>query len=164
MKEAAQRAQIRRRKTMAAGSTAIAYGDGKDRSIPKPALVLLGRFFFALIFVMSSFNHFSKQTVGYASAHGVPLASIAVPLSGIIALLGGVSILLGYRAKAGAWLIVLFLVPVTLTMHKFWGVSDPMMAQMQMIMFMKNVSILGGAILISQLGAGPLSLDGRRSR
>jgi hypothetical protein len=43
----------------------------------------------------------------------VPLASIAVPLSGVVAIAGGLSILLGYRAKLGAWLIVLFLIPVT---------------------------------------------------
>ena len=49
-------------------------------------------------------------------------------------------------------------------MHKFWGVSDPMMQQMQMAMFMKNVSMIGGALLISQFGAGPFSLDARRSR
>lgn len=36
---------------------------------------------------------------------------------------------LGYRAKLGAWLVVLFVVPVTFMMHKFWGVSDPVMAQ-----------------------------------
>jgi putative oxidoreductase len=124
--------------------------------------VLLGRFFFVLIFLLSGPNHFSKQTIAYAASQGVPLASVAVPLSGLIALLGGLSILLGYRAKIGAWLIVLFLVPVTLLLHKFWGISDPTIAQMQMIMFMKNVSILGGALLISQFGAGPFSLDARR--
>lgn len=58
----------------------------------------------------------------------------------------------------------LFLVPVTLAMHKFRTVSDPMMAQIQMIMFMKNVAMLGGALLISQFGAGPVSLDARCSR
>ena len=77
---------------------------------------------------------------------------------------GGLSILLGYRAKVGAWLIALFLIPVTLMMHNFWAVHDPMMAQLQMVMFMKNVAVLGGALLISQFGAGPLSLDVRRSR
>jgi putative oxidoreductase len=88
---------------------------------------------------------------------------VAVPLSGLIALAGGLSILLGYRAKIGAWLIVLFLVPVTLMLHKFWGISDPTIAQMQMVMFMKNVSMLGGALLISQFGASRFSLDARRS-
>jgi putative oxidoreductase len=128
------------------------------------AVVVLGRFLFVLIFLMAASNHFTKQTIAFAASQGVPLASIAVPLSGVLAIAGGLSILLGYRAKLGAWLIALFLVPVTLMMHKFWLVQDPMMAQIQMILFMKNVSMLGGALLISQLGAGPFSLDARRSR
>jgi len=124
-------------------------------------VVLLGRLFFALIFLMAGPNHFSGQTIAYAASQGVPLASIAVPLSGVLAIVGGLSILLGYRARIGAWLIALFLVAVTPMMHKFWTVTDPMMQQMQMIMFMKNVAMLGGALLISQLGAGPWSLDSR---
>jgi putative oxidoreductase len=124
-------------------------------------VILLGRLLFALIFVMAGPNHFSGQTIAYAASQGVPLAAIAVPLSGVIALLGGLSILLGYRAKLGGWLIVLFLLAVT-PMHKFWGIADPMMQQMQMVMFMKNVAMLGGALLISQLGAGPWSLDSRK--
>jgi putative oxidoreductase len=87
-----------------------------------------------------------------------------VPVSGLPAIIGALSILLGYRAKVGAWLITLFLIPVTFMMHKFWTVSDPMMAQIQMIMFMKNIAMLVGALLISQFGAGPLSLDARRLR
>jgi len=125
-------------------------------------IILLGRFLFVVIFLMSGPRHFLSQTIAYAASQGVPLASIAVPVSGVIALLGGLSILLGYRAKLGAWLIVLFLVGVTPMMHKFWVVSDPMMYQVQFAMFMKNVSMLGGALLISQFGSGPWSLDARR--
>jgi putative oxidoreductase len=125
-------------------------------------VVLLGRLLFALIFLMAGANHFSGQTIAYAASQGVPMASIAVPLSGVLSLLGGLSILLGYRVRIGAWLIALFLVGVTPMMHNFWTVTDPMMHQMQMVMFMKNVSMLGGALLISQLGAGPWSLDNRR--
>jgi putative oxidoreductase len=125
-------------------------------------IALLGRFLFALIFLMSAPMHFSSQIIAYAAAQGVPLASIAVPLSGVIALAGGLSILLGYRVKIGAWLIVLFLAAVTPMMHNFWTVADPMMHQMQFIMFMKNLSMLGGALFISQTGAGPWSLDARR--
>ncbi len=124
----------------------------------------MGRFFFVLIFLMSGPLHFSKQEVAYAAAQGVPLASILVPFSGVLAFAGSLSILLGYRAKLGAWLLVLFLVPVTVMMHNFWAVHDPMMAQIQMPFFMKNVAMLGGALLISQFGAGPFSLDARRSR
>lgn len=123
-------------------------------------IVLLGRILFALIFILSGPRHFMSSTIAYAAAQGVPLASIAVPISGLLALLGGLSILLGFRARIGAWLIVLFLVGVTPMMHRFWGVSDPMMAQMQMIMFMKNLSMLGGALIVTQLGSGPWSLDG----
>ena len=93
------------------------------------------------------------------------LLIILVPILvlGVIAVLGGLSVALGYRARVGAWLIVVFLVPVTLTMHAFWGVSDPMMAQMQMVMFMKNLSMLGAALLLAYHGAGPISFDRRRS-
>jgi putative oxidoreductase len=148
---------------MATNSIAISK-DVEVASFWQGAVVVLGRFFFALIFLMAGANHFNKQTIGYAASQGVPLASIAVPLSGVIAIAGGVSILLGYRARLGAWLIVLFLIPVSFMLHKFWTVTDPMMAQIQMILFMKNVSMLGGALLISHFGAGPFSLDARRSR
>ena len=132
----------------------------KPASIAGP-VVLVGRFLFALIFVMSGFTHFSSQTIAFAASQGVPMASFLVPASGVIAFLGGLSILLGYRARLGAWLIVLFLVGVT-PMHKFWGITDPMMQQMQMVMFMKNLAMLGGALLITQLGSGPWSVDSRK--
>jgi putative oxidoreductase len=125
-------------------------------------VVLLGRLFFGFIFLMASFTQFKSATIAYAASQGVPLASIAVPLAGVISLIGSVSILLGYRAKIGAWLIVLFLAGVTPLMHNFRAVSDPMMHQIQMIMFMKNLSMLGGALLITQFGPGPWSLDNRR--
>jgi len=125
-------------------------------------IVLAGRILFSFIFIMASFGHFSRETIDFAASQGVPLAGLAVPLSGVIAFAGGLSILLGYRAKLGAWLIVLFLVPVTLALHNFWAVQDPMMARMQQAMFMKNLSMLGAALFISQMGAGPLSLDARQ--
>src|SRR5271165_2287579 len=126
------------------------------------AVVLAGRLLFSFIFIFGALNNFSHQSIAYAAAQGVPLASVAVPLAGIIALAGGLSILLGYRARIGAWLVVLFLIGVTPMMHNFWAVKDPMMAQIQMIMFLKNLSMLGGALLVSQFGAGPWSLDARR--
>jgi len=123
---------------------------------------LVGRSLYASIFVMTVFGHFSHQTIGYAASQGVPMAGLLVPLSGIIATLGGLSILLGYHARIGAWLVVLFLVPVTIAMHAFWSVHDPQMAMMQQVMFMKNVALLGSALLIAYFGAGPVSLDARR--
>ncbi len=125
-------------------------------------LVPLGRFLYSLIFLMTVMGHFSAGYIGYAAQAGVPAPGLLVPLSGVIAILGGLSITLGYKAKIGGWLIVLFLVPVTFKMHNFWAVTDPMMRGMQIALFMKNVSMLGAALLITHFGAGPLSLDARR--
>ncbi|HVN18744.1 MAG TPA: DoxX family protein [Dongiaceae bacterium] len=124
-------------------------------------VVFLGRLFFVLIFLLAGLNHFSKPTIAFAASQGVPAAPLLVPASGILAILGGLSILLGYRAKLGAWLIVIFLIGVT-PLHKFWGISDPMVQQLQMALFMKNISMLGAALLITQFGSGPWSLDARK--
>jgi len=125
---------------------------------------VLGRILFAAIFVMAGPSLFSVGTIAYAAQAGVPFATFLVPAAGVLAILGGLSVLLGYRARLGAWLLVAFLVPVTLAMHKFWGISDPAAAQVQLAHFMKNVSMLGAALLIANFGAGPLSLDSRASR
>jgi len=124
--------------------------------------VLAGRILFSLLFIMAGLGHFSSQEIAFAAAQGVPLASVVVPLSGILAIVGGLSIALGYKAKWGAALIVLFLIPVTLMMHNFWAAKDPLVAQDQMAHFMKNVSLLGSALFIFYFGSGPLSLDARK--
>lgn len=149
---------------MSANATSLHAPAGTSQAQAAAApLVLIGRIAFVAIFLMSGPLHFTRQVIGYAAQQGVPAAGLLVPVSGLIALAGGLSILLGYRAKIGAWLLVIFLIPVTLMMHNFWAVSDPMMAQIQQTMFMKNVSMLGAALLIAFHGAGPLSLDARRA-
>ena len=102
--------------------------------------VLAGRQLFSLIFIIASAGHLSPSTIAAAAAHGVPLPEILVPLSGIIALVGGLSILFGFQTRVGAWLLVLFLVPVTVMMHNFWSVSDPMAHQIEKAMFLKNIA------------------------
>ena len=122
-------------------------------------LELAARQLFSVIFIIASAGHFSQGTIASAAQHGVPMAGLLVPASGLTALMGGLSLLFGYRAKMGAWLLVLFLVPVTLTMHNFWTVSDPVISQMHQAMFGRNILMLSGALLIAYFGAGPLSLD-----
>jgi putative oxidoreductase len=122
----------------------------------------MGRLFYSLIFVVAGFGHFTHQEIAYAAAQGIPIAGVLLPASGIMAIVGGLSILLGFHGKLGAWLLVLFLVPVTFAMHNFWAVKDPMMQQIQMAMFLKNFSMLGSALFFTQMGTGPLSLDSRR--
>ena len=62
------------------------------------------------------------------------------------------------RLGMGAWLLVIFLLPITIMMHNFWNVADPNRAMLQQIMFLKNLSILGGALLIAYFGSGSLRL------
>ncbi|HEY2515363.1 MAG TPA: DoxX family protein [Polyangiaceae bacterium] len=125
-------------------------------------LVPVGRLLFSAIFIASSVGHFSSGEIHQAAQHGVPMASLLVPISGLIALFGGLSVLFGFKARFGAWLLILFLIPVTLAMHAFWAASDPATKMMQQIMFMKNVTMIGGALLIAYFGAGPVSFDERR--
>lgn len=120
--------------------------------------VLLGRILFSSLFILSSYKHLLPSVIKYGADSGVPFAHILVPFSGVLAFLGGLSILLGYKAKLGAWLLVIFLIPVTYQMHQFWTISNPSTAAIQQIMFMKNLSLLGGAFMITYFGSGPLSL------
>ena len=124
-------------------------------------IVLLGRILYSLIFLNSGLFLFSGTAAGYASSKGVPLASFLVPFSGVMAIVGGLLIVLGYKAKLGAWLIVAFLIPVTFIMHAFWKETDPNQMQMQISNFLKNISMLGGAFIITWFGAGPLSFDNK---
>jgi putative oxidoreductase len=124
-------------------------------------IVPIGRILYSLIFINSGIFHFSEMSVDYANAQGVPMATVLVPLAGIMAIVGGLSIFLGYKAKWGAWLIIAFLIPVTLMMHAFWKFNEPAEHQVQMTMFMKNASMLGAAFLIAWFGAGPVSIDER---
>jgi putative oxidoreductase len=133
-------------------------GDEANARLSGP-VVLLGRVLFSIVFLLSSIDHFDGHDVGYAVAAHVPLAKIAVPIAGVMILLGGLSILFGYKAKLGALLIIVFLIPVTPMMHNFWAVTDPQMHEVHEVNFLKNLSMLGAAFLITQFGAGPWSLD-----
>jgi putative oxidoreductase len=121
--------------------------------------LLAGRQLFSITFIIASAQHFSPPTMELAAQHGVPMPGLLVPLSGIIALMGGLSVLLGYQTRLGAWLLVIFLIPVTLMMHNFWAAPDAETFQIERTMFMRNLTMLGGALIIGYFGAGPLSLD-----
>jgi putative oxidoreductase len=120
---------------------------------------LFGRQLFSIIFILSSASHFKPPTVELAAQHGVPLAGLLVPFSGVVALVGGLSVLLGYHTRLGAWLLTLFLIPVTLVMHNFWAAPDANALQVERALFLRNVALLGGSLLIGYFGGGPLSLD-----
>lgn len=122
---------------------------------------LSGRILFSLAFIILGFGHLanSQSMSAYAESMGVPAPTLAVIVSGTMIVLGGLSIALGYKVKIGALLLVVFLVPVTFIMHAFWNIDDPMQMQMQMVNFLKNLSMLGGALMFYYFGTGPMSLE-----
>jgi putative oxidoreductase len=124
-----------------------------------PYIVLLGRILFSAIFLAAAPRHFTSEAVAHAADLGVPFARLAVPASGLLAIAGGLSVLVGYQARTGAWLLVAFLLPVTVMMHAFWRLDDPAAIHTQQAMFMKNLSMLGAALLLAWAGGGPLSVD-----
>lgn len=124
----------------------------------------LGRVLFSLIFIIAAPRHFTHEGIQHAANLGVPAAELLVPVSGVLALAGGISVAAGYKARWGAWALIMFLMPVSFWMHAYWKLSDVSAAHTQSAMFAKNVSMLGAAILISQFGPGPVSFDERGTR
>jgi len=122
-------------------------------------MILLGRLLFTWIFLSSSLAHFSGAMIEHAASKGVPMASLLVPIAGVLCLVGGLCVLLGFKARFGAWLLIIFLVPVTYFMHDYWNVADPMQHMQQMVNFNKNLALMGGALYIASYGAGALSID-----
>jgi putative oxidoreductase len=122
-------------------------------------LALIGRQAFGMIFMIASAGHFTPAQIALAAGHGVPMATLLVPISGVIALLGGLSVLFGYRARLGGCLLVLFLIPVTFTMHNFWAAPDQVTFRVELLRFVRNIALLGCALQVVRAGAGSLSLD-----
>lgn len=113
-------------------------------------VLLVGRIVFSYFFIYSGFNHLTKLSVysQYAGASGVPAPTLLTAISGLMLLAGGLSILLGVQPRWGALLIAAFLIPAALTVHKFWGIADPMMAGNQAAHFWKNISLAGACLMI----------------
>jgi len=78
-----------------------------------------------------------------------PLLLIAATLCELV---GGLLVLLGIKEKLGAGLLILFLIPTTIIMHQFWFIEGSM-KELQTIMFLKNLAILGGLFMIVLHGA-----------
>jgi len=126
----------------------------------RKAASLAGRVLLSSIFIVFGFNNimnFSAMQQIMAEA-GIPMNGLLLILGTIFELAGGLSLLLGYKARLGAGALIAFITLATLFFHM--NLSD----QMQFTQFMKNLSILGGLLMVVVLGPGPLSFDMRSSR
>lgn len=111
---------------------------------------LLGRILFGLIFIGSGIGHFAEadNSAQHAASKNVPQPKNAVLLSGATFLIGGVSIIFGIFGDLGALALILTLIPATFLFHRFWEEVDPMVKQVEMAHFMKNLSLIGGALIL----------------
>ena len=116
-----------------------------------------GRVLLALLFLISGVGKISAYaaTMGYLASVGLPGGLL--PLVIATEVLGAIAIVAGWHTRIAALLLAGFTLLSALLFHN--NFSD----QVQMIMFLKNVSIAGGFLLLVANGAGPLSLDRRRA-
>ncbi|TWC42822.1 putative oxidoreductase [Pseudomonas sp. SJZ079] len=122
------------------------------------AIVLIARLLLAHIFVLAGVGKITGYagTQGYMESMGVPGALL--PLVILLELGGGLALIIGFLTRWVALAFAAFCVASALIFHMNW--SD----QTQMIMFMKNVALAGGFLLLYVQGAGAFSLDAQRGK
>jgi putative oxidoreductase len=128
-------------------------------------LAVLGRVMLSTIFLLSAAGNKIPNFSGVAkvmASQGVPAPRFMLVGAIVFLIVGSLSVIVGYKARIGATLLLIFLVLATYFFHDFWKETDPKAVQDQMIQFMKNLSMMGAMLLIVATGPGPFSLDERR--
>jgi putative oxidoreductase len=136
----------------------------------KDFLDLIGRLCLAFIFLFEAFDSivYYEATRGKMDIYGLTWNQDLFLIGAIILLLvGGVFLMIGYRAPFAALCLLLYWVPITMIIHSFW--NDPEeIRRIQSILFMRNVAIIGGLLLVIANGSGRFSikrlLDNQRLR
>jgi len=125
---------------------------------------LAGRILLSLMFIISGWGKITgfAGTAGYMASKGMPFPQLLLAGAIVVELGGGLMLLFGWKARLAALAMFLFIIPTTLIFHNFWA-ADPAQVQGQTIHFMKNLTIMGGMLYVMAFGAGPLSLDARKS-
>ncbi|MEK6975933.1 MAG: DoxX family protein [Candidatus Thermoplasmatota archaeon] len=122
---------------------------------------LAGRIILGLFFLSNAYGHLGKLKMmsGYAASKGVPMPTVAVAGTGLLLVIGGAGILLGTYPRVALLALVLFFLGVAPMMHNFWTLTDPMAKQMDMVMFLKDVALMGACLaLLAMPEPWPLSL------
>jgi putative oxidoreductase len=128
-----------------------------------PTVALVGRILLALMFVLAGFSKFGDLggTAGYIASKGLPMGSSLAFLTAVVEVVGGLALMVGFQTRWAALLLAVFTLVATVIFHNFWVLpADQQM--MQQLMFMKNLSVAGGLLMVFALGGGAASLDARR--
>ena len=127
------------------------------------ALSVLSRVMIATIFLMSAVgNKIPKfnDVANLMAFKGVPLPQIALAGAIVFLVAGSLSVIAGFKTRSGAAMLLVFLVLATYFFHDFWNFRGQEQ-QLQMIQFMKNISLMGTMLFLIANGPGAMSLDGR---
>lgn len=117
------------------------------------AAKLVGRILLALMFVLGGWSKINGYagTQGYMASAGVP--GILLPLVIIVELIGGLMIVIGYKTRLVALVLFAFTLAASVLFHMNWA------APMQQLLFMKNIAVAGGFLVLFAAGAGAYSVD-----
>ncbi|MEM9387410.1 MAG: DoxX family membrane protein [Pseudomonadota bacterium] len=119
------------------------------------ALTLLARILFTLLFILSGVTHFSNVPSYVGLMHeSIPYREFWVLVSGAVELAGAGMILFNWRPRLGAWLIIIFLIPVTIVVHGYemLHAEGEAMRIVQRASFYKGIALMGAALMVTQLG------------
>ena len=126
-------------------------------------LVLIARILLAGIFITAGLSKIGgfEGTVGYIASKGLPFSGLIAALTIAVEVLGGIAIVIGYKARIAGFVLAVFTILAAIIFHNFWDAPADQ-AYIQNIMFMKNMSIAGGLLLLTIFGAGGLSIDAKK--
>ncbi|MCI5108730.1 MAG: DoxX family membrane protein [Candidatus Pacebacteria bacterium] len=116
-------------------------------------IFLIGRIIFGGFFLFNGINHFKHlaDLTSYTASKKVPSPKMAVILTGVLLLLGGLGVLFGVYTSLSLWLLIIFLVPMSIIMHPFWKETDPQAKMIEMTSFMKNIALAGACLMLLQM-------------
>lgn len=126
---------------------------------------VLARILLALMFILSGFGKLTdiQGTAGYIASGGLPFPMLLAAGVGALELLGGLALVIGFQARWVGLVLGLFTLVASVVFHPFWAVPADQQSITQLLS-MKNLSVAGGLLLVSALGAGPLSMDAARQK
>src|ERR1700722_9638699 len=133
---------------------------GTTKTLGYQLLFPLARAMLAATFVISAVRHLTHWSAALDEMVGDAMPRSSLLLSGSVALrrAGGLSVLLGFRARSGAALLLVFVVPAAFLAHDFW-MMPPARQTHETVEFLNNMAIASGALLVALHGAGPWSID-----
>ena len=127
------------------------------------ALNFLGRLLIAGLYLpagVSKINGFAA-TAGYFGSLGIPLPTAALVGTIALEIVGAIAILVGFQTRLAALALAAFTVAATFLGHAFWSFPADQ-AFVQQLMFMKNIAIVGGLLVLAAAGPGKWSVDERQ--